>query len=545
MATIRLVPSIFYNQAGTSYLTVSNQNNALTNTDSTTYATVDNTYASTTNRYIYLQGFNFDDIPANAVINSFSIKLKANESGGSTSSSYRPVLCKGTATYSNAYCNAITTSTTVHEFEFTQDFATFRDDGDEFGIRINCRRGSRNTAASFYIYGAEIEVDYTVPNPRTVTSSLNGDGTISPDGVTNTFEGAEYTLTITPTNQDDPVTVTRNGTDVTDQVVAHGTGGSTSSAPDNVTTSGIQSGSSYAEYAVGHTAESPSSSGTSSNMYASSSSTGYAAYSFDFSAIPSNATIEGIEVRCYGHRESSTISSTYVSQCVLYSGSTAISDEVDFPSTSNSIITLTPTTLPTRAQLDDVVVRHYVGYYGGLVLGITFEVTYSTGTGIDHYTYSFTVTGDAVLAVTIGNVQTDALYVKFGASTELTSTSFSDVSGSLPWDLSMLETGSSYHISGYVMAYAARVGYSSFDDDFVWNPPVTIDKEAFGITLNTSSISFDSHVESAPYGSLTISMASRWHKAIKAFKKINGSWVEQTDLTNVFQNGINYVKGVV
>ena len=213
-------------------------------------------------------------------------------------------------------------------------------------------------------------------------------------------------------------------------MIAHGTGGTASVVPDNVTTSGIQSGSSYAEYAVGHSAESPSSSGSSSNMYASSGSTGYAAYSFDFSDIPSNATIEAIEVRCYGHRESSTISSTYVSQCVLYNGSTAISDEVDFPSTSDSIITVTPTTLPTRSQLDNVVVRHYVGYYGGLVRGITFEVTYSTGVGIDHYTYTFTTSVDAIIAVTIGSVASDVIFFKDNGTWVAASKVYKKVNGS-------------------------------------------------------------------------------------------------------------------
>lgn len=412
MPTIRLVPSILYNAAGSSYLTVTNESSAFTNTDSTTYATVNNTYASTTNRYVYLQGFNWDAVPSGAIINSFSIKLKASESGGTTSSSYRPVLCKGTSTYSNAYCDAITTSATVHTFSHTQDFDTFRDDGDDFGIRINCRRSSRNTAASFYIYGAEIEVNYTIPNPCTVTTTLSGNGAISPSGATSTYEGAEFTLTITPTDKSEAVTATQDGVDITEQLVAHGTGATITAVPDDVTTSGIQSGSSYAQYAVGHSAESPYSS--TSNMYASSGSTGYAAYNFDFSDIPSNATIESIEVRCHGHRESSTISSTYVSQCVLYNGSSQASEEVDFPSTSSSIITLTPTTLPTRAQLDNYTVRHYVGYYGGLVTGISFVVTYSTGTGIDHYTYTFTTSGDTVIAVVIGGSpsEQDTLYAK-------------------------------------------------------------------------------------------------------------------------------------
>ena len=33
-----------------------------------------------------------------------------------------------------------------------------------------------------YIYGAEIEVTYTIPNPRTVTTTLNGNGIIDPSG---------------------------------------------------------------------------------------------------------------------------------------------------------------------------------------------------------------------------------------------------------------------------------------------------------------------------------------------------------------------------
>ena len=410
MATIRLIPSTYY-LSSTSYLSVSNANNMYHNTDNTTHATVYNSRNSTTSYYIYLRGFNFSDIPSTATINNFTIKLKAYESGVSTSNSYKPYLANGT-TAINGSCSAITTSATVHEFTgITADWETISGYGSNFGIRINCRRASRNTAGYMYIYGAEIEVNYTVPDPCVITSTLTGDGTISPNGITNTYENIEYELTITPTNKSDTVTVTNNGVDVTNQLVAHGTGETLTLSATDVTTSGIQSGSSYAEYAIGHTAESPYSS--TSNMYASQSSTGYAAYSFDFSSIPSNATIDDIEVKCYGHRENGTIDSTHVSQCVLYRGSSAISDEVDFPSTSNSMITLTPNAMPTRSQLDNVTVRHYVGYYGGLVLGISFTITYSTGSGIDHYTYTFTVTEDATIAVTIGNIASSKkIYIK-------------------------------------------------------------------------------------------------------------------------------------
>jgi len=427
MATIRLIPSTYY-LSSTSYLSVSNAANMYANTDSTNYATVTNSRASTTSYYIYVRGFNFDDIPSAAVVSSFTVKLKAYESGVSTSDSYKPYLANDT-TAINGSCPAITTSASVHEFTgVTADWDTIKGYGDNFGIRINCRRASRNTTGYMYIYGAEIEVTYTVPDPRTVTSTLTGNGTISPSGATTTYDGEEYELTITPTNKSDTVTATKNGVDISADLVAHGAGNTLNLTADDVTTSGIQSGSSYAEYAVGHSAENPYSS--SSNMYASSGSTGYAAYSFDFSSIPSGATIESIEVRAYGHRESSTISSTYVSQCVLYQGSTAISDEVDFPSTSNSMITITPDTLPTRAQLDNVTLRHYVGYYGGLVLGITFEITYSTGSGIDHYTYTYTVSGNATIAVTIGGGgQTATISFKNNGSWVMASAVYKKVNG--------------------------------------------------------------------------------------------------------------------
>lgn len=448
MATVKLTPSTYY-LSNSSYLSVSNASNMYDDTDSTNYATVYNSRTSTTSYYIYLRGFNFDDIPDAAVVSDFTIKLKAYESGVSTSSSYQPYLANGT-TAINGSCSVITTTASVHEFTgITADWETLKGYGDNFGIRINCRRASRNTAAYMYIYGAEIEVTYTIPDPRTITTTLSGNGTIEPSGATTTYDGQEFELIITLTNKSDTVTATKDGVDITSQLVAHGAGSTITRAPNDVSTSGIQSGESYAQYCIGYTAEDPYSS--SSNMYASNNSTGYAAYSFDFSSIPSNATIEEIEVRCHGHRESSTISSNYVSQCVLYQGSTAISDEVDFPSTSSSIITLTPTSMPTRTQLDDVVVRHYVGYYGGLVTGISFDVTYSTGSGIDHYTYTYTVSGNSTIAVTIGSTSSTKVFIKQNGSWVQCSKIYKKVNdswveqSSSSWD-TVLPAGSDYRI---------------------------------------------------------------------------------------------------
>ena len=402
MATIRLIPSIFDNAAGTTYLTVANEDNALTNTDSTTYATVDNIYASTTSRYIYLQGFNWDDIPSGAVINSFDIKLKAKESGGSTSTSYRPVLCKGTSTYSNAYCDPITTTASVHSFTFTQDFETFRDDGDDFGIRINCRRGSRNTAASFNIYGAEIYVDYTIPTPRTVTTTLTGSGTIDPSGTHTMYDGDEYELVIEPTNSSDTVTATKNGTAIT--LTQHQGGQTTESNVLGtyalVSGSFNGSGATYFQGIVGHGHD--TSTTTTSNYYSGGSST-IAVFTYDvhFEGIPDNATITSLYMRVNGHAESTSQSNEYM--CArLISGSTNLSDELNFKSvgTSNSTQTVTANVTPTIAQLENLKVQCRLGYYGGAINGATVYLEYEVA-GV-WYTYSTTISGDMTIAVTIG-----------------------------------------------------------------------------------------------------------------------------------------------
>lgn len=404
MATIRLIPSVLYNAAGTSYLTVTNQDNAFTDTDSTTYATIQNITSSTSSRYIYLRGFNFDDIPSGAIINSFTIKLKANESGISTSSSYVPYLCDGTATIGGS-TTAIGTSVSVHTFTgITSDWDDLVYYGSNFGIRINCRRSSRNTTGYMYVYGAEIEVDYTMPVSATVTSSLNGNGTIVPEGAYSTYEDAEYTLTITPTDTSETVIATKDGVDITSELVAHYSGGTVSRVLGTYTLKSGGFSSSGATYFQGIVGNGVDASQTTSNYYSSGSST-QAVFTYDMSFdIPSGATISRVYCEVNGHAESTSNSNEYM--CVqLKSGSTDLSEQINFKSigTSNTTITLEATTIPTVAQLDSMVLECTLGYYGGAINGATCYVVYSTGeTEPEYYTYTYTVDGDATIVVTIG-----------------------------------------------------------------------------------------------------------------------------------------------
>ena len=417
MATIRLVPSTYY-LSSSSYLSVSNADSMYDNTDSTDYATVYNSRTQTTSYYIYVRGFNFDDIPSGAVVTDFTVKLKARESGVSTSTSYKPYLSNGT-TAINGSCDVITTTVATYEFTgLTADWDTIKGYGDDFGIRINCRRASKNTAAYMYIYGAEIEVTYTIPNPRTVTSTLTGDGTINPSGATNTYQDAEYTLTITPTNKSDTVTIVNNGTDVTSQLVAHGTEITANRVLGAFTLESGSfngSGESYFEGIVGNGVNA---SETTSNYYSGGSSV-QAVFTYDMSfSLPSNANITRVWCEVNGHAESTSNASEYM--CVqLKSGSTDLSEQINFKDigTSNTTITLEADTLPTVSQISSMVLECTLGYYGGAINGATCYVEYDIGSGtIDHYTYTFTVTGDATIAVTIGSTATNTLYLKINGT---------------------------------------------------------------------------------------------------------------------------------
>lgn len=224
-----------------------------------------------------------------------------------------------------------------------------------------------------------------------VTCVSNVEGvTFNPNGVTAVNENASFTVSIDGTLTDDLV-LTDNGIDVTNQISQQSTqtNSSIEKYPESQTNSGINSGQSYAEYAIGKSAEDPYSS--TSNMYASSSSTGYVDYSFDFSDIPQNANISSITVNVYGHRESSTTDSTHVAKISLYSDSTLKSTEQEFTSTSNQLITIEDPGNWTRTELQSAKLRFTVGYYGGLVLGVTWIVEYS---------YIDTVTGYTISSIT-------------------------------------------------------------------------------------------------------------------------------------------------
>ena len=163
MATAKLIPSSYY--ASSTYLSLTNEDNMYTDITSTTYATLTNTSVSTSYFYFYLRGFNIGDIPANADVSSFTIKIRGRASGAYNSAMY---LAHGTTTITGATATQLPNSSSVTTRTFSNSDLTWSDIvgyGDTFGIRINCRRNAKNTQSYYYIYGAEIDVTYTVPEP--------------------------------------------------------------------------------------------------------------------------------------------------------------------------------------------------------------------------------------------------------------------------------------------------------------------------------------------------------------------------------------------
>lgn len=433
MATIRLVASN-YGRSNTNYVTVTDAENMYNNTDhSSSYATLRGRAGRSSNNtyYAFINGFNFGAVPSNATVTGFTIKIKAYRGSyqATGNTNYRISLASQA---SNSYkigsttlSEDITTSTSGAVYTIptgTLTWSQIVDYGSGFSIDIPLRNSSTtNTNYPYvYVYGAEIEVTYTQPNPRTITPTLLGDGTIEPDFARTMYDGDTYYLKITPTDKTATVTCSNNNLDVTNQLVTHYVLGETTSKNAVLGTYSLVSGGfngSGASYFQGLVGKGHTASTTTSNYYSSSSSTrAVFHYAISFNNIPSDAVITRLYMMASGHAESTSNSSEYM--CVqLKSGNTELSEQFNFKSTgstSNSTQTIEATTLPTVTQLSNLVVECTLGYYGGAINGVTVYVEYAEPTSdIDYYAYSFEVSGDATIAVVIGTVVAgDKIYIK-------------------------------------------------------------------------------------------------------------------------------------
>ena len=247
-----------------------------------------------------------------------------------------------------------------------------------------------NTSGTTYTYTiTDIQGDHTVIiNDKvsyTITSNLNTNlvDAISPSGQTTVYGGENYTL-ILGVDSVDLIEVVDNNVDVTSSLVRENNETVTSGNQNTVlgeytlvSGSFNRSGANYFSGIVGNGVDATQ---TTSNYYSGGSGTiAVFNYKLVFSNIPSNAVITRLYCEVNGHAQSTSNSSEYM--CVqLRSGDTELSEELNFKSvgTSNSTQTIEATTLPTVAQLENLVLYCRLGYYGGAINGATCYIEYTT-----------------------------------------------------------------------------------------------------------------------------------------------------------------------
>jgi len=176
MATIRLVPSA-YTRSSSSYVVVSDPSNMYTNTDNTTnYASLRGRggRSSNTTYYAFIHGFNFDDVPSDANVTKFVVKIKCSKNeyqdvGGS----YRLRLASTPSSSSvisstTAQTDISTTPNIITLPTGSRTWAQLVGYGANFSIEVPLRNNS-TTSSNYpyvYVYGAEIEVTYTAASNK-------------------------------------------------------------------------------------------------------------------------------------------------------------------------------------------------------------------------------------------------------------------------------------------------------------------------------------------------------------------------------------------
>ena len=367
--------------------------NGFTDENSSTRAALYTNTGSSAASYIY---YNFDcsSIPSKASINSVSCVVKVGTQGTNYYNTRQVQLCTGTTPKgSPVTASGTNTSPSSHTLNVS-DFT--RNELSDVKVRLYVTRisGSGNYAtdpSTVSFYGATLTVNYTYQGTvYEITSISNTDlvESIDPEGTTDVMSGDSYTLNVYADTFGGFI-VEDNGIDVTNQLVQKESinTGSSSTVLGTYTlvSGGFSSGG--ANYFQGLVGKGVDGSQTTSNYYSNGNGTiAVFTYNLSFSNIPSNATITRLYCQVNGHAESTSNNNEYM--CAqLRTGNTELSNELNFKSigTSNSTQTIEATTLPTVAQLENLVLYCRLGYYGGAINGATCYIEYTLPSTSEYY----------------------------------------------------------------------------------------------------------------------------------------------------------------
>ena len=375
------------------------------------------TLSTSTTGSVYLT-FDTSDIPSDATITSVTAQARLRISSTSRVTNRVCQLYSGTTAKGSSVSFSSTSSSGGAVVTLSPGSSWSRSDLSDLRMLISGTGSSSSQSKYIYIYGADITINYTVTAHNiTVNNSTSATVTVSETVIAEGDDVTVFTDTISG------IVIKDNGTDITSQFT-QAAGGTISAVPESTFTTDVSSSgtnfyqnssttsTAWLEYAIGHSAESPYSTSETNNTYAKpEGETAWINYEFDFSSIPTSATINSVSVKVYGARENSSINTTHVARFQCYSGSTAKGTIQDFTSTSNSLVTVTDPGTWTATELHDARLRFEVGYYGGRMLGITWTVTYT----VSGYTYTITnISTDHTITVT--NSSTTTIYIKLNGS---------------------------------------------------------------------------------------------------------------------------------
>lgn len=170
MPVVKLIPS-HYSRSST-HIVVTDAANMYNDVSHTAnYASLRGRAGTSSNStyYLYLNGFDFSSIPANAVINSFTIRIRCSRNTFQSSASSERLRLASNTSNTNVIANTtasvnIGTSASVITIP-TGDLQWSDIIGfSNFSIQIRLRNTSTSSSdyPYIYVYGAEIEVDYSI-----------------------------------------------------------------------------------------------------------------------------------------------------------------------------------------------------------------------------------------------------------------------------------------------------------------------------------------------------------------------------------------------
>ena len=194
------------------------------------------------------------------------------------------------------------------------------------------------------------------------------------------------------------------------------------------------------------------------------------------------------------------------------------------------------------------------GYDGQRSSYISVDASYPLSNGLtSSSSNTFTV-----LNLNTGSGAVSRLAVKFDMSKIPTDAKINSISCKIK---ARISNASPYILSGVAQLYCGTAGLSgeielgtspvaqSFNDTGWWDRE-SLDELILLITCTRGSLSANnSHTlrfyggSTGPTEQLMLKQNGAWGAVSKVYKKVNGLWVEQSDLAGLFDTQTNYVKG--